>query len=76
MRKWDAATTNPVADTISLRRISTRLTSLFDCETVAMLIDRYQIGVTKTNDVIYFQIDSEGLWHLWNQKRLRSSAQD
>ena len=36
------------------------LTSLLDCDTVAMLIDRYQIGVTKMNDVIYFQIDSDG----------------
>lgn len=33
------------------------LTTLFDCETIAMFIVRYQIGVTKSNDVIYFQID-------------------
>lgn len=36
------------------------LTTLFDCDTVAMLIRRYQIGVTKGNDVIYFQIDLNG----------------
>lgn len=36
------------------------LTTLFDCETIAMLIVRYQIGVTKSNDVIYFQIDVQG----------------
>ena len=36
------------------------LTTLFDTDTVAMLIHRYHIGVTKTNDVIYFQIDLNG----------------
>ena len=36
------------------------LTTLFDCDTVAMLIHRYRIGVTKGNDVIYFQIDLNG----------------
>lgn len=36
------------------------LTTLFDTDTVVRLIQEYNIGVTKGNDVIYFQIDIEG----------------
>lgn len=36
------------------------LTTLFDCDTVVKLIQEYWIGVTKANDVIYFQIDLDG----------------
>lgn len=36
------------------------LTTLFDCDTVVRLILEYNIGVTKGNDVIYFQIDING----------------
>lgn len=36
------------------------LTTLFDTDTVVRLIQEYNIGVTKRNDVIYFQIDIDG----------------
>ena len=36
------------------------LTTLFDTETITRLTMEYHIGITKTNDVIYFQIDDEG----------------
>lgn len=38
----------------------TFLQTLFDQKTIDRLIDEYQIGVTKSNDAVFYQIDQQG----------------
>lgn len=54
---------NIVQKTVRNDRLSdfTRfLSTLFDKDTTERLIDRYRLGVTKSNDVIFYQIDQQG----------------